>query len=148
MGNAGGHIEVAFAEGSVSALMVSLASLQLFDALILYVTGDKRIPILCALGQLNFNDGVVTFDRTLLDTQKSVLHVNGTVSLRSQVVRVAVKADPKSFDLLNLHGPVYVVGKIREPEITFGRSFPIPTPAFGDAQNVPCQTMTRQIFSK
>jgi uncharacterized protein involved in outer membrane biogenesis len=148
MGNADGHIEVAFAEGSVSALMVSLASLQLFDALILYVTGDKRIPILCALGQLNFNDGVVTFDRTLLDTQKSVLHVNGTVSLRSQVVRVAVKADPKSFDLLNLHGPVYVVGKIREPEITFGRSFPIPTPAFGDAQNVPCQTMTRQIFSK
>ena len=48
MGAADGHVAAAMTGGSVSSLMVSLAGLQLFDALILYVAGDNRIPILCA----------------------------------------------------------------------------------------------------
>ena len=59
--------------------MVSLAGLQLFDALILYVTGDNRIPYPVRSGRMNFQQGTVSFDRTLLDTQKSILHVNGQV---------------------------------------------------------------------
>ncbi len=73
--------------------MVSLAGLQIFDALVLYVTGDNRIPIKCAVGRLNFQKGTVIFDRTLLDTQKSVLYVRGQVSLQSQTVKVEVDAD-------------------------------------------------------
>ena len=146
MGNASGDVEIASTGGSVSALMVSLAGLQLFDALILYVTGDNRIPILCALGRMNFNNGTATFDRTLLDTQKSVLHVAGTVGLQSQAVNVEVRADPKAFDLLDLHGPVSVQGKIREPKVSLGRVFPIPTPTIGTARNVDCPALTRQLF--
>jgi uncharacterized protein involved in outer membrane biogenesis len=147
MSVADGHVEAALGGGSVSSLMVSLAGLQIFDALILYVTGDNRIPILCALGRLDFRRGVVSFSRTLLDTQKSVLHVNGTVALKTQTVNVEVKADPKSFDLLDLHGPVFVQGKLRKPVIRIGRTIPIPTPVFGDAKNVACRALTQQLFS-
>jgi uncharacterized protein involved in outer membrane biogenesis len=142
-----GHVEAVLNGGSVSSLMVSLAGLQIFDALILYVTGDNRIPILCTLGRLNFQHGTVVFDRTLLDTQKSILHVAGQVALQSQVVNVQVKADPKSFDLLDLHGPVLVQGKIRSPQVSIGRVIPIPTPVFGDAKNVACEATARQLFS-
>jgi AsmA family protein len=147
MGGASGHVEIASTGGSVSALMVSLAGLQLFDALILYVTGDNRIPILCALGRMNFNNGTVTFDRTLLDTQKSVLHVTGTVGLQNQAVNVELRADPKSFDLLDLHGPVGVKGKIRDPKVSLGRVFPLPTPTIGTARNVDCPALTQQLFA-
>jgi hypothetical protein len=147
MGGADGHIDMALGGGSVSSLMVSLAGLQLFDALILYVTGDHRIPIQCALGRMNFRKGTITFDKTLLDTQKSVLDVNGTVSLQSQLVKVELKAHPKSFDLLDLHGPVAVEGKIRSPQVGIGRSLPIPTPVFGTARNVDCGGLTRQLFT-
>jgi uncharacterized protein involved in outer membrane biogenesis len=147
MGSANGHVEIASSGGSVSALMVSLAGLQLFDALILYVTGDNRIPILCAVGRMNFNNGAVTFDRTLFDTQKSILRVNGTVDLKSQVVNAEVRAEPKSFDLLDLHGPVAVRGKIREPQVSLGRVFPIPTPTIGTARNVDCPAVTQQLFA-
>jgi AsmA family protein len=146
MSVADGRVEAALGGGSVSSLMVSLAGLQIFDALILYVTGDNRIPILCALGRLNFRHGVVTFDKTLLDTQKSVLHVDGQVALPTQVVHVEVKADPKSFDLLDLHGPVIVEGKIRLPRIHIGRAIPIPTPVFGNAKDVACPALTQQLF--
>jgi hypothetical protein len=126
--------------------MVSEAGLQLFDALILYVTGDHRIPILCAAGRMNFQNGTVTFDRTLLDTQKSILHVDGTVGLQNQAVNVQVKADPKGFDLLDLHGPVGVTGKIRSPQISLRRVFPIPTPTIGTAKTVNCPALTQQLL--
>jgi uncharacterized protein involved in outer membrane biogenesis len=147
MSVADGHVDAALGGGSVSSLMVSLAGLQIFDALILYVAGDNRIPILCALGRLDFRHGVVTFDRTLLDTQKSVLRVDGTVALPTQLVNVAVRAYPKSFDLLDLHGPVVVQGKIRQPAIRIARAIPIPTPVLGDARTVACPQLTRQLFT-
>lgn len=108
MATADGHIAAALGGGSVSSLMVSLAGLQIFDALILYVTGDNRFPIKCAIERLNFNHGTVTFDRTLLDTQKSVLRVQGQASLITQAVKAEVDADAKQFDLLDLRGEVVV----------------------------------------
>jgi hypothetical protein len=147
MGTANGDVEIALTSGSISSLMVSEASLQLFDALILSVTGDHRIPILCAAGRMNFQNGNATFDRTLLDTQKSILHVNGVVGLQSQAVNVEVKADPKSFDLLDLHGPVAVTGKIRNPQISLGRVFPIPTPTIGTAKTVDCAALAQQLMA-
>lgn len=147
MSVADGHVVAALGGGSVSSLMVSLAGLQLFDALILYVTGDKRIPILCAVGRMNFQKGMVTFDRTFLDTQKSILEVRGRVGLGNQAVDAEVKAYPKSFDLLDLHGPVYVRGKLREPQVTLGRTIPIPTPVIGRATDLPCEQLTAQLLS-
>jgi uncharacterized protein involved in outer membrane biogenesis len=147
MGGADGHIDAATTGGSVSDLMVSLAGLQIIDALALYVGGDHRIPILCALGRLNFQKGIVSFDRTLLDTRKSVLHVTGKVALPSQTVQAEIKAAPKSFDLLDLHGPVIVEGKIRQPAIKIGRSIPIPTPVIGTAKDVACPQLTQQLLS-
>jgi AsmA family protein len=147
MATADGYIAAALGGGSVSSLMVSLAGLQIFDALILYVTGDNRIPIKCAIGRLNFNHGTVTFDRTLLDTQKSVLRVQGQASLITQAVKAEVDADAKQFDLLDLHGAVVVQGKLRQPHISLGRVFPIPTPVIGTAKDVPCGQATQQLFS-
>jgi hypothetical protein len=59
--------------GSVSSLMVSLAGLQIFDVLVLCVTGDNRIPIKCAVGRLNFQQGNVAFNQTLLDLHGAVM---------------------------------------------------------------------------
>lgn len=147
MGTADGHLALALANGSVSSLMVSLAGLQIFDALILYVTGDHRIPLKCAVGRLNFNHGTVTFDRTLLDTQKSILHVRGQASLISQTIKAEIDADAKQFDLLDLHGAVIVQGKLRQPQISLGRVFPIPTPVIGTAKDVPCGQVMQQLFT-
>lgn len=147
MGTANGHMAFALGGGSVSSLMVSLAGLQIFDALVLYVTGDNRIPIKCAVSRLNFQQGNVTFDRTLLDTQKSVLHVKGQLSLKSQALSAEIDSDPKSFDLLDLHGAVMIQGKLRTPQVSLGRVIPIPTPVFGNAKDVPCAGLTQEVLS-
>ncbi|MDB5361039.1 MAG: hypothetical protein JWO51_2336 [Rhodospirillales bacterium] len=148
MSTADGDVAVAMAGGSVSGLMVSLAGLQIGDALLLYVTGDDRIPVRCALGRLNFNHGVVAFDKTLMDTQKSVLHLDGQAVLTTQVLKSKITADAKQFDLLNLHAPVLIEGKIRSPAISIGRTIPIPTPDLGTAKDVACEELTGQLFAR
>jgi hypothetical protein len=47
--------------------------------------------------------GVVVFDKTLMDTQKSVLHFDGEAVLKTQELRSKITADTKQFDLLDLH---------------------------------------------
>lgn len=147
MNSADGYIALAMGGGSVSSLTVSLAGLQIADALALYITGDKRIPILCAVSRLNFQRGVVTFDRTLLDTQKSILKVTGHVALPPQTLKIDIDADVKKFDLLDLHGSVGVEGKLRDPKVTLGRVIPIPTPVIGTAKDLDCPALTAQLLA-
>jgi hypothetical protein len=147
MGSADGDIVITMAGGSVSGLMVSLADLQIASALVLYITGDNRIPIRCAIGRLKLDRGVITFDRTLMDTQKSVLHFDGEAALKTQQLRSKITADTKQFDLLDLHSPVLIEGKIRSPSISLGRKIPIPTPDFGGAKDADCSELTRQLWA-
>lgn len=147
MGTADGKIGVAMADGSVSSLMVSLAGLQIADALVLYITGDNRIPIRCALGRLDFDHGIVAFGDTLMDTRQSVLHFDGRADLNTQVVGTKITAEPKKFDVLDLHGPIMVQGKIRKPDISLGRLIPIPTPDLGGAKDVDCDVRIQRLWA-
>jgi uncharacterized protein involved in outer membrane biogenesis len=147
MGSADGDIVMTMAGGSVSGLIVSLADLQIGSALVLYITGDNRIPIRCAIGRLKFDHGLVAFDKTLMDTQKSILHFDGEAALKTQQLRSKITADTKQFDLLDLHSPVLIEGKIRSPSISLGRKVPIPTPDFGGAKDADCGELTRQLWA-
>jgi uncharacterized protein involved in outer membrane biogenesis len=147
MGSADGDMVTTMAGGSVSGLMVSLADLQIGSALVLYITGDNRIPIRCAIGRLKFEHGFVVFDKTLMDTQKSVLHFDGSAALKTQELRSKITADTKQFDLLDLHSPVLIEGKIRSPSISLGRKIPIPTPDFGGAKDADCGELTRELWA-
>jgi hypothetical protein len=147
MGTASGDIVLAMTGGSMSGLIVSLAGLQIADALVLYITGDNRIPIRCFMGRLVFDHGLVTFDKTIMDTRKSVLHFDGKVALLMQVVKAKITADTKQFDLLDLHAPVLIEGKIRKPTISIGRKIPIPTPDFGGAQDVACEERIHELLA-
>ncbi|QEX23963.1 membrane protein [Hypericibacter adhaerens] len=147
MNTAEGDIAVAMDDGWVSGLMVSLAGLQIGDALVLYVTGDNKIPVHCALARLTFDHGTVAFDKTLLDTEKSVLHVEGKANLETQAIKVKIEADPKHFDLLDIHAPVLVEGTMKDPKISIDQAIPIPTPDLGGAEDVPCEQMTQQLFA-
>jgi AsmA family protein len=40
-----------------------------------------------------------------------------------------------------------VKGKIRDPKVSLGRVFPLPTPTIGTARNVDCPALTQQLFA-
>jgi AsmA family protein len=148
MASANGDFVMAMEGGSISGLMVDLAGLQVGDALVLFITGDDRIPINCAMGRLVFRQGEVVFDRTLMDTEKSVLHFDGQASLVTQALSAKVTADVKHFNLLDLHGPVDVRGKLRSPAISIARVVPIPTPDLPTAKPTNCPLLARELLAE
>ena len=148
MGSADGAIRLAMDGGAISDLMVSAAGLQIGSALVLYVTGDHRIPLRCFVGKLDFRHGTVDFEKTVMDTTRSVVHVDGQATLGDQVVKTKITADPKKFDLLDLHAPVLINGKIRSPNVSIGRKIPIPLPDFGGAPDVPCGRLSHDIMNE
>ena len=93
------------------------------------------------------NHGVVEFDRTLMDTQKSVLHFDGRATFNTQAIRSKITADTKQFDPLDLHAPVLIDGKLRSPEISIGWKIPIPTPDFGGAKDVDCKALVGELMA-
>jgi hypothetical protein len=113
--------------------------------------GRRRRPIgspaiRCFMGRLVLDHGLVTFDKTIMDTRKSVLHFDGKAALLTQAVKAKITADPKQFDLLDLHAPVLIGGKIRKPAISIGRKIPIPTPDFGGAKDVACEERIHELL--
>jgi AsmA family protein len=148
MGTSNGEFALAMTGGSISGLLVALAGTDIGDALLIYITGDGRIPIRCATGRLTLQNGNARLDRSFMDTRKSVLHFSGTVGLRSQAVKVVVTADAKDFTLLNLHAPVVMQGKIRSPHFSIDRLIPIPTPDFGGADDMDCSGRITQLLSE
>jgi uncharacterized protein involved in outer membrane biogenesis len=85
------------------------------DVVLTMAGGSVSGLIHCAIGRLEFEHGLVAFDKTLMDTQKSVPHFDGEAVLKSHELRSKITADTKQFDLLNLHSPVLIAGKIRSP---------------------------------
>ncbi len=81
-----------------------------------------------------------------MDTQKSVLHFDGDAALNTQEVHSKITADTKDFDLLDLHSPMLIEGKMRSPKISLGRKIPIPTSDFGGAKDADCSLLTRQLW--
>ena len=84
MGTANGEFSLAMTGGSISGLLVALAGTDIIEALLIYNTGDNRIPISCATARATFQQGIVQLDLTLMDTERAILHFDGTVNLQSQ----------------------------------------------------------------
>jgi len=147
MGSADGSIALAMQGGAISNLMTSLANLQLDRALIIYVTGDNRIPLNCATSKMTLDHGTVSFDRTLLDTANSVLHLGGKATLGDQTLDSWLSADPKKPDLIDLHSAVLIKGKLRDPDISLSKKIPIPAPELGGSKDVRCDQAVKDLLS-
>jgi hypothetical protein len=146
MGTADGKTFWSMKGGSMSGLLIEAAGLDIAEALLLYVTGDARVPIRCAAGHIDLSNGDAKFDRLIMDTIDSVLYFHGQSNLRSQNMKMDIVADPKDFSILEIHAPVHLEGKIRDPNISIGKGVPIPFIELGDAQDIRCDLLLKGVL--
>jgi uncharacterized protein involved in outer membrane biogenesis len=146
MGGADGDLRLVMHGGSVSWLLVELIGLDLGQALILYVTEDNRIPIKCAAGKIDVQQGVAEMAPVVVDTTDSILYFSGKTDLRQQTVTLQVEADAKDFSLVDIDAPLLVSGKIRDPRISLGKGVPIPLIEPGDAEEISCDRLINTIL--
>lgn len=72
----------------------------------------------CAALALNFENGIGTFSPAVVDTEDSLIFVEGTVDLGTEALKLSVRSEAKDASLGTLIGDVSIGGSLRNPEIS------------------------------
>jgi uncharacterized protein involved in outer membrane biogenesis len=107
--------------GSVSHLAVEVAGLDLATSLGLLISGDKRLPIRCAVADLVAVDGVFRPRMMVFDTRASAIWVGGSLSLASETLDLRAVVSPRDFSLVALRTPLLVRGSFAHPVVSIDR---------------------------
>jgi uncharacterized protein involved in outer membrane biogenesis len=110
MATATGNSFFAMSGGQISELLVELAGLDVAHALGVVVSGDKPIPIRCALLDLQGENGQMSVQTLVFDTPNSIITGEGNIDLRDEKVNIVMIPAPKRFSLLSLRSYIRVAG--------------------------------------
>ncbi|HYJ15164.1 MAG TPA: AsmA family protein [Candidatus Limnocylindria bacterium] len=110
MATATGNSFFTMSGGQISELLVELAGLDIAHALGVVVSGDKPIPIRCALLDLQGQNGQMAVQTLVFDTANSIISGEGNIDLRDEKVDIVVIPAPKRFSPLSLRSYIRVAG--------------------------------------
>lgn len=136
-----GSLLLTMHEGTLSALLIEAAGLDLIEALGLLVQEDVRVAIRCGRIAATVTDGMATIDEAIVDTTDSVLGVRGRIHFGKEAVDIYIQADSKDFSLVELDAPVRVQGPMRGPSIAIGGFDFLPFLEMGDADDIDCAAL-------
>lgn len=117
-----GSLRTSLGGGTLSHLAVEAAGLDLAQALGVLLTGDEALPVNCAVADLVAQDGVLRPRTLVVDTNDSVLWMDGTLSLAQETLDLRVVVAPRDFSPLALRTPLRVSGPFSSPAVTLARN--------------------------
>lgn len=104
-------------DGTVSHLLVEAAGIDVAHALGVYIKGDDKLPMQCALAQFDLVNGKVMPEVFVIDTSNTTLLVDGDLSLATETLDLRMTAHPHTFSPLAPRTPVEVVGALGDPHV-------------------------------
>ncbi len=117
LGSASGDTSLVVGEGEVSDLVLRLSNLDLANALLVLLRGDRNIPIRCLVADLAWTDGVVQPRRFIFDTEHTMLVGEGKANFEDETLDMRLVAKPKGASLVALRGPINVKGTFANPSV-------------------------------
>ena len=119
LGSLNGDVRAHVREASISHLVIEMLGLDVAQALGLKLKGDKALPILCNVVDLDVAGGVAKPKVFVLDTTDSTVFVDGSVSLKTEAMDLRAVVSPKDFSPLTLRTPILVRGTLGDPAVSF-----------------------------
>jgi uncharacterized protein involved in outer membrane biogenesis len=118
LGSLGGDMRMHVREAAVSHLLVEAAGIDLAQAFGIVVRGDDALPILCNVADFSVDDGVIRPKIFVVNTRDSTIWLDGTASLRTELLDVRAVVSPKDFSPLSLRTPLHVRGTFSKPAVS------------------------------
>ena len=104
-------------DGTVSHILVEAAGVDVAQALGVFVKGDDKLPMQCALAQFDLVNGKVMPEVFVIDTKDTTMLIDGDLSLATESLDLRMTAHPHDFSPLALRTPVKVSGTFTDPHI-------------------------------
>ena len=113
----GGTARMWVRDGTVSHILVEAAGIDVAQALGVFVKGDDKLPMQCALAQFDIVNGKVMPEVFVIDTKDTTMLIDGDLSLATESLDLRMTAHPHDFSPLALRTPVKVIGTFDDPHI-------------------------------
>lgn len=104
-------------EGSVSHQFVEIAGLDVAQALGVFVAGDERLPLSCAVMDLAVAQGKVEPKLFLLNTRDTLFFLQGNVDLSNEKLDLRLVQSPKDWSPFSLKAPITIGGTLGDPAL-------------------------------
>jgi len=112
-----GEIKLLVQHGAVSAFLMEAAGLNVANAVIERLFGNRDVQINCAASDFVVDNGVLNSKVFVVDTQDAVIDVDGTIDLRTEGMDLGIHPHTKGFRIFSLRSPLYVKGTFKDPHI-------------------------------
>jgi len=117
LGSLDGTARLWVREGTVSHFLAEAAGIDVAHALGVFIKGDDKLPMQCALAQFDLVNGKVMPEVFVIDTTNTTMMVDGDLSLATESLDLRMTAHPHGFSPLAPRTPVKVVGTFADPHI-------------------------------
>lgn len=115
LGTSDGKMTLAVDGGRIKALLEALIPLQLGEVVML-IGRDHQVELNCAVAGVSVKGGVARADDFVVDTDNTMIKVEGTVDLGKEVMDIQMNPYPKDPGILSLRTPIVATGPLRQPK--------------------------------
>jgi uncharacterized protein involved in outer membrane biogenesis len=116
-GSADGKASFVIEGGRASALLMELAELDIAQVVMLLGKKNQQEELRCAVSGFEIEDGIAKTDGFTIDTEETVIHVDGTVNLAQETLDLAATPNAKHSSLVSLRTPLHLRGALRKPKV-------------------------------
>ncbi len=113
-----GQLRTELRNGTISHLLVEAAGLDVAEALARLLRGDESLKVGCGLADFQATKGVLRPRAFVVDTNDSVLWIDGSVSMIDEALDLRAVVTPKDFSPLTLRTPLRVRGSLASPKVS------------------------------
>src|SRR6185369_13568212 len=115
LGSANGEAALIMDGGTVSELLLRLSDLDIANAFMVLLGGDKQVPIRCMVANFKAVAGDFKVEDLVLDTAKVTITGEGHVNFADESLHLRLVPRSQSFSLASLRGPLEVTGTFKKP---------------------------------
>ena len=117
LGSSNGRFGLIMSGGEISKTLLAVADLDGATLLKLLFTGDKNVPVRCAVMDFGIKNGLMNSDVFVIDTKETNILGEGQISLAEETIKMKLSPQPKDFSIMSLRTPVHIAGTFKEPTI-------------------------------
>lgn len=115
LADSNGEMTIIMSGGKISRLLIEASELDIARILPLFFGSDKSTQIRCGVIDFDVNNGLLTSEIFVFDTQKSTLHGDMTIDMSEEIINAILEAKPKDGSLLSAQTPLVISGTLKNP---------------------------------
>ena len=112
-----GRVGLVMSAGEMSEMVLAAVDLDGGELIKLLFTGDKNVPIRCAVIDFDVKKGLMNSDAFIIDTKETNIVGEGYIRLVDETIKMKLSPQPKDLSILSLRTPVHISGTFKKPRI-------------------------------